>query len=112
MMSPSAARADLFGLAEVLQALVHTLRLVGAPRTSTADRHHSIEAAGKHARQVRGVLLVLLLSDLGRIGETQTSKQTTKKTIIQPHFQQLYEAEVEEGKSGWAARRAKQRWLH
>ena len=31
--------------------------------------------------------------------------------IIQPHFQQLYEAEVEEGKSGWAARRAKQRWL-
>jgi hypothetical protein len=33
--------------------------------------------------------------------------------IIQPHFQHLYEAEVEEGKSGWAARslRAKQRWL-
>ncbi len=31
--------------------------------------------------------------------------------IIQPHFQQLYEAEVEDGKSGWAARGAKQRWL-
>jgi hypothetical protein len=29
----------------------------------------------------------------------------TTKEIIQPHFQQLYEpeAEVEEGKSGWAA---------
>ena len=43
--------------------------------------------------------------DFGGIGRELYS------AIIQPHFQQLYEAEVEEGKSGWAARRAKQRWL-
>ena len=50
------------------------------------------------------------------MNNNQASK-TTKvgrelySAIIQPHFLQLYEAEVAEGKSGWAARRAKQRWL-
>ena len=46
-------------------------------------------------------------------GGTTTSAigRVLYSAIIQPHFQQLYEAEVEEGKSGWAARRAKQRWL-
>jgi hypothetical protein len=29
--------------------------------------------------------------------------------MIQPHFEQLYKAKVAEGKSGWAARMAKQR---
>ncbi len=49
--------------------------------------------------------LTAVLTDFGGIGRELYS------AIIQPHFQQLYEAEVEEGKSGWAARRAKQRWL-
>ena len=49
--------------------------------------------------------LPAVLTDFGGIGRELYS------AIIQPHFQQLYEAEVEEGKSGWAARRAKQRWL-
>ncbi len=31
-------------------------------------------------------------------------QQNFRKNIIQPHFQQPYDAEVEEGKSGWAAR--------
>jgi len=39
---------------------------------------------------------------------TLVVKQATRRT---KHFLQLYEAEVAEGKSGWAARRAKQRWL-
>ena len=51
-----------------------------------------------------------VFSDFGGIG------RELHTTVIQPHFQQLYEAEVAEGKSGWAARsvhrRAKQRWLH
>jgi hypothetical protein len=49
--------------------------------------------------------LPAVFSDFGGIGRELYSE------IIQPHFQQLYEAEVEEGNSGWAARRAKQRWL-
>ncbi len=49
--------------------------------------------------------LPAVLTDCGGIGRELYS------AIIQPHFQQLYEAEVAEGKSGWAARRAKQRWL-
>jgi hypothetical protein len=47
--------------------------------------------------------LLAAFSDFGGIG----CKLYT--TVIQPHFQQLHEAEVAEGKSGWAARRAKQR---
>ena len=50
--------------------------------------------------------LPAVLTDFGGIGREIYS------AIIQPHFQQLYEAEVEEGKSGWAARRARRRWLH
>jgi hypothetical protein len=49
--------------------------------------------------------LPAVLTDFGGIGRELYS------AIIQPHFLQLYEAEVAEGKSGWAARRAKQRWL-
>ena len=51
--------------------------------------------------------LPAVLADFGGIGRERYS------AIIQPHFQQLYEAEVEEGKSGWAAirRRAKRRLL-
>ena len=41
------------------------------------------------------------LTDFGGIGRELYS------AIIQPHFQQLYEAEVEEGKSGWAAEEGK-----
>ena len=69
--------------------------------------------ADKHAKYDRLCRLLnpplrclpAVFSDFGGIGRELYS------AIIQPHFQQLYEAEVEEGKSGWAARRAKQRWL-
>ncbi len=44
--------------------------------------------------------LPAVLTDFGGIGRELYS------AIIQPHFLQLYEAEVAEGKSGWAARRA------
>jgi hypothetical protein len=43
--------------------------------------------------------LPAVLTDFGGIGRDLHS------AIIQPHFKQLYEAEVEEGKSGGAARR-------
>ncbi len=44
--------------------------------------------------------LSAVFSDFGGIGRELCT------TVIQPHFQQLYEAEIAEGKSGWAARRA------
>ena len=79
------------------------------------DPHHATKLveADKHAKydQLCQLLnpplrcLPAVFSDFGGIGRELYS------AIIQPHFQQLYEAEVEEGKSGWAARRAKQRWL-
>jgi hypothetical protein len=79
------------------------------------DPHHATKLveADKHAKydQLCRLLnpplrcLPAVFSDFGGIGRELYS------AIIQPHFQQLYEAEVEEGKSGWAARRAKQRWL-
>ena len=49
--------------------------------------------------------LPAVFNDFGGIGRELYS------AIIQPHFQQLYEAEVAEGNSGWAARRHWQRWL-
>jgi hypothetical protein len=83
------------------------------------DPHHAtklVEADNlKHAKydQLCQLLnpplrcLPAVFSDFGGIGRELYSAIIR----VQPHFQQLYEAEVEEGKSGWAARRAKQRCL-